>query len=272
MGALFRTSLASIAMLVILGSSSLAAADEASATRDAAFRRGNEAYFRAKYPEAIEAYEQVVALGVRSPDLFYNLGNAYLKSGQLGPAIFNYERTLELQADAEDAQFNLKTAREAARKLGEDRLVGLEAVPAWQRLIQPLSLSLVTWLFVGFYLTLFVLLLIVRYSSPGFLRVVLITLLGFDALFALGSGAVLGGKLYLDEQVKEVVVLPNQLQVKEGPDLNFTTQFTVHAGLKARLIERDQDWVRIRLQNGLEGWVRDRDVGHLGSNREGKAP
>ena len=25
----------------------------------------------------------------------------------------------------------------------------------------------------------------------------------------------------------------------------------------------DQEWVRIRLANGLEGWVRDRDVGRL---------
>ena len=238
----------------------LAAAGD-TAARDAAFRRGNESYFRAKYSEAIEAYEQVVALGVRSVDLYYNLGNAYLKSGQVGPAIYNFERALEEQPDAEDVIYNLNTARDVAKKLGEDRLVGAQALPSWQRLIKPLSLSIVTWLFVGLYLGLFVLLLVVRYSPSGFLRVVMITLLGFVALFALGSGAVLGGKLYLQEQVKEVIVLPNQLQVKEGPDLNFTTLFTVHAGLKARFIERDQDWLRIRLQNGLEGWVRDRDVG-----------
>lgn len=249
--------------LLIAATTSVARADSAAQSRDATFKRGNDSYFHAKYPEAIEAYEQVVALGVRSADLYYNLGNAYLKSNQLGPAIFNYERALSLQADAEDIAYNLNTAREAAKKLGEDRLVGVEAVPSWQKFVKPLSLSLVTWLFIGFYLALFTLLIAVRYAPPGFLRVVVITLLGFIALFALSSGAVLGGKLYLEERVKEVVVLPNQLQVKEGPDLNFTTLFTIHAGLKARLVERDQDWLRIRLQNGLEGWVRDRDVGRL---------
>lgn len=253
-----------IVSLLLLLTPALALADGDAAARDAAFRRGNEAYFRGKYPEAIEAYEQVVALGVRSIDLYYNLGNAFLKSGQLGPAIYNYERALEQQADAEDVLYNLATAREAAKKLGEDRLVGIEAMPAWQRLIKPVSLSLVTWLFVGFYLGLFALLVALRYAPPGFLRVVLITLLGFVALFALTSGAVLGGKLYLEERVKEVIVLPNQLPVKEGPDVNFTTLFTVHAGLKARLVERDQDWLRIRLANGLEGWVRERDLGRLG--------
>jgi len=253
-----------IVALLLLLTPGLALAEGDAAARDAAFRRGNEAYFRGKYPAAIEAYEQVVALGVRSIDLYYNLGNAFLKSGQLGPAIYNYERALEQQADAEDVLYNLATAREAAKKLGEDRLVGIEAMPAWQRLVKPVSLSLVTWLFVGFYLGLFALLVALRYSQSGFLRVVLITLLGFVALFALTSGAVLGGKLYLEERVKEVIVLPNQLPVKEGPDVNFTTLFTVHAGLKARLVERDQDWLRIRLANGLEGWVRDRDIGRLG--------
>jgi len=37
----------------------------------------------------------------------------------------------------------------------------------------------------------------------------------------------------------------------------------IHAGLRVRLLERDQDWLRIRLANGLEGWLRDQDVGRL---------
>jgi SH3-like domain-containing protein len=34
------------------------------------------------------------------------------------------------------------------------------------------------------------------------------------------------------------------------------TGVQVHAGLRVRLLERDQDWLRVRLANGLEGWVR----------------
>jgi hypothetical protein len=29
------------------------------------------------------------------------------------------------------------------------------------------------------------------------------------------------------------------------------------------LLDRDQDWVRVRLANGLEGWLRAEDVGRL---------
>jgi SH3-like domain-containing protein len=51
--------------------------------------------------------------------------------------------------------------------------------------------------------------------------------------------------------------------VKEGADASYRTSFAVHAGLKVRLVERDQEWVRIRLANGLEGWVQGTSVGRI---------
>src|SRR5262245_34523195 len=116
-------------------SSTAAAQTEIFASKDAIFRRGSDAYFHGRYQEAVQAYEQVSALGVISEDLFYNLGNAYLKVGQLGSAIYNYERALELDPSQEDVLYNLKAARDAARKKGEDRLVGAEATPLWIRII-----------------------------------------------------------------------------------------------------------------------------------------
>jgi SH3-like domain-containing protein len=59
------------------------------------------------------------------------------------------------------------------------------------------------------------------------------------------------------------VVLPDKVAVKEGADPNYRTSFEVHAGLKVRLYDQEHDWVRIRLANGLEGWVREEAVGRL---------
>jgi SH3-like domain-containing protein len=79
---------------------------------------------------------------------------------------------------------------------------------------------------------------------------------------ALLAGVLLAGRAYLD-RVPFGVVLPDALAVKEGADANYKTSFQVHAGLRVRLLDRDQDWLRIRLANGLEGWVRGQDVGRL---------
>jgi SH3-like domain-containing protein len=83
----------------------------------------------------------------------------------------------------------------------------------------------------------------------------------------LGAGALLAGLLLLGrlnlDRIPFAVVLPDTVAVKEGADNNFRTSFQVHGGLRVRVLEREQDWARVRLANGLEGFVRTEDLGLL---------
>ena len=83
----------------------------------------------------------------------------------------------------------------------------------------------------------------------------------------MGTGALLAGILLLGrmnlDRIPFGIVLPDVVAVKEGADAAYRTSFEVHAGLRVRLLDRDQDWVRVRLANGLEGWLRAEDVGRL---------
>ena len=83
----------------------------------------------------------------------------------------------------------------------------------------------------------------------------------------LGAAALLGGALLFGrarlEKLPFGVVLPDAVAVKDGADDNYRTSFEVHAGLRVRMIERDQDWLRVRLGNGLEGWVHASQIGTL---------
>lgn len=255
--------LATLALSAATTSRAYAADTEIAASKDATFRRGHDAYFHGHYQEAIDAYEQVAALGVVSQDLFYDLGNAYLKANQLGPSIFNYERALELDPSADDVRFNLAVAREAARKKGEDRLAGVEAVPLWMRVAGQVTVNWASWCFAALWVAFFIGLIALHFLAPGFLRVALVSGLAFVGLATAASAALLGARLYLADRVEQAVVLPDTLQVKEGPDPNYQSSFGVHAGLRVRVTEKEQDWVRIRLANGLEGWVRERDLGRL---------
>lgn len=249
--------------LVTLAGVARAADTEIAASKDATFRRGNEAYFHGRYQEAVDAYEQVAALGVISEDLFYNLGNAYLKSNQLGPAIYSYERALELDPQQDDVRFNLQVAREAARKKGEDRLAGAEGTPFWMRMASQVTVNSASWVFLALYVAFFGLLIGLHFVQPGFLRVTLVAGVVFLGIAMATGGSLLGARLYLADRVEQAIVLPDVVQVKEGPDPNYQSSFGVHAGLRVRITEKEQDWVRIRLANGLEGWVRERDLGRL---------
>jgi len=76
------------------------------------------------------------------------------------------------------------------------------------------------------------------------------------------TGALLVGRVQLD-RMSFGVILPDAVEVREGADPGARTSFGLHAGARVRLVDTDQDWVRVRLGNGLEGWLRAGEVGKL---------
>jgi tetratricopeptide (TPR) repeat protein len=241
----------------MLGAMGLARADR----RDEAWRRGNEAYLHGDYAGAAAAYEELLQQGAVSADLYFNLGDAYFHKGALGPAIWAFEKAAALDPGGEDARYNLTEARKVAARQAHDRIEGEDRDPLWIRAVTALGPSAETWLFVAVYLGFFVL-VVVRRRAGDDLRPALgaaVAVLGAAALLA---GALLVGRTRLD-RLPFGVVLPDALAVKDGADDNYRTAFEVHAGLRVRLVEHDQDWLRVRLGNGLEGWVHAAQIGTL---------
>jgi hypothetical protein len=150
-----------------------------------------------------------------------------------------------------------------SRGRAHDRIEGADRDPLWIRAVSSFTTSFITWTFVVLYLLCFGALFALRFLTPGLLRAGVGAFTLLLVVATLGAGGMLGARVYLEQRVVVGVVLPDALAVKDGPDPNYRTSFEVHAGLKVQLIERDQDWVRIRLSNGLDGWVRERDVGRL---------
>jgi len=234
------------------------------------WKRGNDAYLRGDYPAAVAAYQQLDRQQIVSAELQFNLGNAYYRQGQLGRAIWSWERALALDPDHEDARYNLAQARKLEETRVHDKIEGAEREPAWVRVVGQLAAATESWLFVACYVAFFIALgLRVRArrqagsdegeAGHGSAWTALAAILGVCAALA---GLLLIGRVAMD-RMSSGIMLADQAEVKEGADPNYKTSFQVHAGLRVRLLDHDKDWVRIRLANGLEGWVRDRDVGRL---------
>src|SRR5512141_279622 len=79
-------------------------------TPEQRFEQGNEAYQQGKMSEAVEIYESILRNGYLSGPLYYNLGNAYYRAGNIPRAILNYERALRLMPGDEDLHHNLQLA------------------------------------------------------------------------------------------------------------------------------------------------------------------
>jgi len=66
------------------------------------FDQANQLYNDEKYEQAIEKYQAILNAKFESPELYYNLGNAYAKLDELGEAIYYLEKAKKMKPDDED--------------------------------------------------------------------------------------------------------------------------------------------------------------------------
>ncbi|MCD6354486.1 MAG: tetratricopeptide repeat protein, partial [Prolixibacteraceae bacterium] len=76
------------------------------------WEKANALYSSEKYQEAISAYEQILATGEESAKVYFNLGNAYYKAGDVNNAILSFERAKLLAPNDKDIDFNLSIANQ----------------------------------------------------------------------------------------------------------------------------------------------------------------
>src|SRR5216110_3742515 len=84
---------------------------------DVEFAKANQEYAQSHFKEAISGYETLIRSGQWSANVFYDLGNAYFRTGDFGRAILNYKRALALEPHHPEAAANLQIARDEARAL-----------------------------------------------------------------------------------------------------------------------------------------------------------
>ena len=92
----------------------------AEASPEQLWDRANTAYINGDFHAAAEFYEQILARGLSSMKLYYNLANACFKEGQLGKSILFYHRALRLAPGNDDIRHNLSVAEARTKDNIED--------------------------------------------------------------------------------------------------------------------------------------------------------
>lgn len=226
---------------------------------EAVFREANAAFARGDFGAAEEGYRRLVDHGHGGPDVLYNLGTAHLAQGEVGPAVLHLERARRGGASGPDLEANLALAR--ARQ--QDRVVGeAEETSFLERLAHATDTRAMTALFLVLWAVGFVL-LAARRALPARLRSGALLAAGVALAGAVPAGALVAVHAWVRGSVQEAVVLAPSAQAREFPAPTGKVAFEVHEGLKVRLLEASADYVRIRLPNGLEGWMPREAVGEL---------
>ncbi len=215
------------------------------------FKEANDLYRQGRYREAAPIYEALVSEGAISAALYYNLGNAYFKQGQIGKTVLSYERALRLSPQDKEILGNLSYAREFV----QDKVAGPEP-SIWARrfntLYERLTLNMTLTLSSLFYffLTLVVCAMILRPVSRRPLRKWIIL---FSVLFCV-SLSLVGTKLF-SERYSEAVIVAREVEVRYGPSLQETKAFLLHEGTKCAIREVSGEWALIWLPNDQGGWI-----------------
>lgn len=263
-----RPSLAgSLAVAVLLGLALLcppARGDSLQAT----FERGNRAFAAGDYGRAIAEYEALLELGVDDPDVTFNLASAYGQLGRYGQAIRYFERTLLLAPSDAGARQGLKQARTT---LGERqaKLRG-EAIVAERP-------ALSTALFAGVHSdALAWLLLIASWLGAGAGMVLLwsrreAVRLGFGialtvaVLTAAVAGFGLAAKAEFGAEGRRAVVIAEDAPLRNAPDEAAQLLGELPEGTYVRRLSGSAAYgfVRVRLGQGQEGFVRSDHVGEI---------
>ncbi len=216
------------------------------------FRGAEELYREEKYAEAASAYEEILAQGVRSGVLYYNLGNAHYKTGDIGRAILNYERALRLMPNDKELNHNLGLVRDMV----QDRIVSEEG-PAWLQkflgLHQRFPLNTVLILSSVCYALLFLLgayTVLQPLFRPTFFKFFFFPLLSGFILFAC-----LGGWKLSQERFSPAIIIAKEVDVHYGPSVHETKAFVLHAGVKCSIRNVSGEWFLIWLPDDRGGWV-----------------
>ena len=222
---------------------------------DKVFDVANTHYKDGQYTEAIAVYEDLIKADQVSSELYYNLGNCYYKLNKVAPAIFNYEKALQLNPANEDAKNNLIFAN----RLTIDRI---EALPksVFQKLDENYlsKITFNTWgvlaivfAFVG--VVMFLLFYFAYNSSKKrlFFTLSLVSLL----LLLLSFG--IGFQQYQKEiKTKEAIVFAEQVSVQSEPTNNSSEAFELHEGTKVLVLDAVDNWNKIKLADGKIGWLK----------------
>lgn len=219
---------------------------ETAAQADQHYRSGN-------YDVAIDYYGMVLGANYTSANLYYNLGNCYYRTGQMGLAILNYERALRLSPHMSDARQNLELANSKIT----DRITVIPKffLVKWYNALVTL-ISPTTWRIV--ILVLFTLLcasiVIIMLSRRITLRkgalasgITILILMIFSFFILISSTRRFNAR-------NEAIILEPSVTVKSSPENQSVDKLILHEGTKVTITETISSWYKITLSDGTTGW------------------
>lgn len=222
-----------------------------------AFVKALELFDQAKSPDDYRAsareLESIVADGVRSGAVYYNLGNAWFRAGEFGRAILNYRKARPYRPRDPYLEANLQQALASAPGRLPD-----PATPWWSHVLfwtdwfsAPNKVRLASSS-LGVAAMLFVLAIVLRRKSL-FTAMAVLLVLGV----ALSTECLLNGPA---QASRAVIVAETTARKGTGKDYEPAFDQPLRDGAEFTILTETSDWVFGHFEGIGDGWVRKDNV------------
>tara|TARA_B110001452_G_scaffold90276_1_gene74231 strand:- start:1097 stop:1885 length:789 start_codon:yes stop_codon:yes gene_type:complete len=226
------------------------------------FEEGNTAYNNGDFFKAVTLYEQTLLTGKHSASLYFNLGNAYYRLNKVAESIYNYEKAKQLDPENVDFKVNSAFAKnmtiDAIEPLPESQLsqvqnslYALASTSIWSKIV-----VLFVWLFAIFFS-------IYLLNKTTKLKRLFFVLSLFSLILFLSSFTIKFFANAEQENKKYAIIFSNEINIWSEPNLRAEIQFTLHEGTKVELLDSLDEWEKIRIANGSEGWIKNASLKSL---------
>lgn len=212
-------------------------------------------YTQGKFDSAQKIYLEILAHAGDQPELFYNLGNTAYRLQQTDSAILFYEKSLHLDPH------NLKTRQNLA--LAQNRVINpLPNAPVffftkwWNSLLTAFSPNTWAWMALGIFLILMGMIYLIKSKQqrlPYFGRWLSLTivclLLSLCLAYFSFDYATDSGRAVVMDQDRSLFAEPLGKVILEIPE-----------GTVVLIIGEQDGYMRLRLPNGNEGWMKQGSI------------
>jgi tetratricopeptide (TPR) repeat protein len=225
----------------------------------ALFKQGNDAYAKARYQQAIGLYEQMLNGGCHSEEVYFNLGNAYFKLGDIPSALLNYEKAHKLVPGDEDINFNIYFANSKTSDKVEPA-PEFFATRWWHNIIlhypmHTLSILSILLLVAGSGLMILYLFAnIVQLKKAAFYLGLVVIFSGVLTVF------IANRQQHYFNDYQQAIIFSGSVNVRSAPLEQAVTLFVLHEGTKVNILDNSNGWLKIQLANGTEGWIHQADI------------
>ena len=230
--------------------------------KETTFENANSAYNAGQYENAVMLYKEILESGQHSAELYFNLANSYYRLNQVGESIFYFEKAKQLNPTDDDINVNSNFAQNMAIDAVEvlpksqitqlrEKTIDLFSQDAWAYFIILLAWFLV--FFWGLYLW---------NKVPVIKRTFFIFSLVLGLLL-MGSLSIAVIKSSKTADTTYGILFNKKIEVWAEPNSRAEVLFLLHQGTKVQMLDQLQDWRKIRIANGSEGWIKNGRVRSL---------